>query len=1343
MLTPLAAASDIICGDVRYTIVNDGPSHFKYEWFVNGQLVSTSHNLNITFEHNTFYEIVLRGYFEDEVLVSSAKFSTPPGPFDTPLRLSYTKPTGCVTAGYYMIRVENSGASHYGTTYELWQDGKKVNANVFINGDLLSFGFTTDLQEHTTYEVKGYRTTSCGNYAVSQKITIEVEPRPRVNLAIETIGGIHCYEDREYAFIIKNSEIGFEYNVESQRQYYQGNGGDLVIPYDYYSSNPFAPGYRRELSVTARKIGCWKSYEMEQKAVIEVSPLKLTAEASATIISLNQPYQITNNSIADSYRWEVIDGDKKQVYTTAALPTLSFSTTGDKQIVLHGYSNTGCTASRTFHVKVTQPFSDQKTLDGCFDQSIVYKGPDDVQHNKIVLTSKTDRNGFLYQTGYVWSINPSGNYAYTLFVEKLDPTGKQVWHRRSPNTYFNYLRTFGSSLALDEEGNVYVAGSFGDGDLQIDKVLLKNHPFARRAIAGFVIKFNSFGKAEWGIVTQEQGQPTYLLSLVTDIAITRSGELYFTVFSEENSLAIFADHKEVSLTSEDGHNLVSLVKISKDGHYLASEPLMQAGTHSTTSVSYQNVEPVSGYWTYTPLGPKLAVDAANNILISGAVSISTYFGSEGHMTVGQTRLTPKAGTRHAGYVTRYSPATGWGKTFISYESPERITPVYSHYSMPARDRIISAPDGFYTLFNWSKDDAHDGDGRRAISIGDQVYASSNAGSCLSKYDHEGNLLWSNFSDATFISDLVLQPQSDGVLLYGTAENVSAFTSLAHQRNYGLTASNTRNHFLQATRANGDLAWIWQDHTATEKLEAQTIALAGNGGVYLTYKNTSISEATVSPETKLRYLPLEASCGPASVTVPFTRTQICLGGEAQLHVAGGTGSYTWEPATGLSDPAIANPMASPAATTLYRVKTQASTGEAVVREILVEVSTPFEQEPDFKVTIEDGLIDLEMLFDHPEYTFEWSFSNGQKDSRRKNIFNYYTEETSLTVCLKVKNGCEEKTVCKTIELPCRKNPWADILHDAFGEEHTFYIGYSSDVDSWKWVFSDGFESTERKVTRTFPLDGKQYSVELQVYSACSSNTVTRSFKALCPPLHADIKYSVSGRTVAFEAEGIPEEKIEYWNMRFLRIYEKKPVFTFPYNGTFTVYLSLNDGCSTQAMAVDVTINCQDPVAQFTYRSTDLSFQFIPYEVVDEAASLLWDFGDGNQSRERSPAHTYAAAGTYPVTLTVTNDCTSRSTIMHVQPKQLITGIIRDEANALLKIQPVPANDYLQIEFGKDFLNSVSQVIVYDAIGKDMLRINNPAEVKQVLDTRNFKTGAYHLKVVRRDGHYLIKRFVVQH
>ncbi len=54
------------------------------------------------------------------------------------------------------------------------------------------------------------------------------------------------------------------------------------------------------------------------------------------------------------------------------------------------------------------------------------------------------------------------------------------------------------------------------------------------------------------------------------------------------------------------------------------------------------------------------------------------------------------------------------------------------------------------------------------------------------------------------------------------------------------------------------------------------------------------------------------------------------------------------------------------------------------------------------------------------------------------------------------------------------------------------------------------------------------------------------------------------------------------------------------------------------------------------------------------SYSWDFGDGASSSSQNPAHTYAAAGTYPVSLTVTDSSSDSATDSHLSVEVLAPG-----------------------------------------------------------------------------------------
>jgi len=71
--------------------------------------------------------------------------------------------------------------------------------------------------------------------------------------------------------------------------------------------------------------------------------------------------------------------------------------------------------------------------------------------------------------------------------------------------------------------------------------------------------------------------------------------------------------------------------------------------------------------------------------------------------------------------------------------------------------------------------------------------------------------------------------------------------------------------------------------------------------------------------------------------------------------------------------------------------------------------------------------------------------------------------------------------------------------------------------------------------------------------------------------------------------------------------------------------------------------QPPVASFAFSCSGLacSFTSTSGDPDGTVASYAWTFGDGGTSAAQNPSHTYAAAGSYPVTLTVTDNAGASS------------------------------------------------------------------------------------------------------
>jgi PKD repeat protein len=95
------------------------------------------------------------------------------------------------------------------------------------------------------------------------------------------------------------------------------------------------------------------------------------------------------------------------------------------------------------------------------------------------------------------------------------------------------------------------------------------------------------------------------------------------------------------------------------------------------------------------------------------------------------------------------------------------------------------------------------------------------------------------------------------------------------------------------------------------------------------------------------------------------------------------------------------------------------------------------------------------------------------------------------------------------------------------------------------------------------------------------------------------------------------------------------------GNYTVNLTVSNENGTNSTSALITVSENPvtvlPVADFSSNVTSgtipLSVQFT--DLSENATDWTWDFGDGTNSTEQNPMHTYTSAGSYTVNLTVSN------------------------------------------------------------------------------------------------------------
>ncbi len=208
-----------------------------------------------------------------------------------------------------------------------------------------------------------------------------------------------------------------------------------------------------------------------------------------------------------------------------------------------------------------------------------------------------------------------------------------------------------------------------------------------------------------------------------------------------------------------------------------------------------------------------------------------------------------------------------------------------------------------------------------------------------------------------------------------------------------------------------------------------------------------------------------------------------------------------------------------------------------------------------------------------------------------------------------------------------------------------------ITSWSWAFGDGQTSTVQNPAHTYTSAGTK-SVSLTI----SNGTVTPSpytqsitVTAAANPPVASFSFSPAnptvGQTVSF-TDASTGDDITSWSWNFgngqTSTLQNPPTQTYPSANTYTVSLTVSNaaGQSTPyTQSITVTAATSLPVASFSVSPSTIS-PGTQVTFTDTSTGSpngwYWLFGNGQFSVVKSPpAQTYTSAGTYSVSLTVSN------------------------------------------------------------------------------------------------------------
>lgn len=213
-----------------------------------------------------------------------------------------------------------------------------------------------------------------------------------------------------------------------------------------------------------------------------------------------------------------------------------------------------------------------------------------------------------------------------------------------------------------------------------------------------------------------------------------------------------------------------------------------------------------------------------------------------------------------------------------------------------------------------------------------------------------------------------------------------------------------------------------------------------------------------------------------------------------------------------------------------------------------------------------------------------------------------------------------------------------------------VEIDSEQPNFATTFIDGKYETGQAIPGTFDVTFSAAGYATKVVSAELLNgEVTILNVELLPNdqevfFAADTNAGCAPLTVSFSDESLTEAASWTWSFpggEPAISNEQHPEVVYSEVGVYSVSLEIEDslGNTFEITREELIEVAASPVSDFSFEVFDDSVAFANNSV--NATSYFWDFGDGISSTETTPMHTYSVSGTYEVTLTATNDCSSLS------------------------------------------------------------------------------------------------------
>jgi PKD repeat protein len=293
------------------------------------------------------------------------------------------------------------------------------------------------------------------------------------------------------------------------------------------------------------------------------------------------------------------------------------------------------------------------------------------------------------------------------------------------------------------------------------------------------------------------------------------------------------------------------------------------------------------------------------------------------------------------------------------------------------------------------------------------------------------------------------------------------------------------------------------------------------------------------------------------------------------------------------------------------------------------------------------------------TWWWSFGDGSSSVYTQNTAHTYTTNGNYVVWLNVSNVFGVSNTSKTINV-FGTNPIASFTKNnsmggaplavAFTDTSTIY---SSGILTWYWRFGDGGVSYLQNPTYTYASTGN-YNVNLTIIDPIGSSLspsqtvyVTGNVSPLVDFVGVPVSSASAPLTVTFTDLSLGTRTGWNWSFGDGNYSNfQNPVYTYNYNGQYTVILIATNGTDSNSTSkigyINVGVSSGSVTASFIASPTSgnypLTTTFTDLSICNPVCTgWAWDFNNDGaiDSNAKNPTYTYAAPGAYSPKLIASN------------------------------------------------------------------------------------------------------------